>query len=256
MITQSRGRRVKLSFVLFFVTLIVISMAISSCGKSDTDKKTSKTAGTGEKLPPGTTEEDLENTSYTGTAAADNQEQAKDEAEENAEVEDSTQTPGASADVAGARFTVVEAARKDSNEDAIQSGQREVSGDYLEVELEVRNVGDGLVDLSHYSFRIESPGIDAGSYSDYYGQVYTYGKYVTDDTISGVLMDYSDLQAAQYVMKIGELVDKLFLFYDLNPESVARNDAVTKDNTTLIIKKIQGSDYGEKAEISLSGYPD
>jgi hypothetical protein len=138
----------------------------------------------------------------------------------------------------------------------ISSSGREVKGDYLEVEFTIQNVGTDLIDLSQYSFRLESPGIAASTYYDYYGDTGTYGKYVSAHKISATLIDYSALQAVAYKVKAGELVDKVFCFFDLNPENVARNAGVTKDNTILIVRKVSGSDYGDEVEIPLTGYPD
>jgi hypothetical protein len=139
----------------------------------------------------------------------------------------------------------------------ISSSGREVAGDYLEVELTIGNVAtDHLVDLSEYEFRLSSPGIAADSYYAYYGEVGTYGKYVSENVISGTLLDYSTLQPVAYKVKVGETVSKVFLFYDLNPENVGKNPNVTKDNTSLVIYKASGTDYGEKVTIPLAGYPD
>jgi hypothetical protein len=165
-------------------------------------------------------------------------------------------SPGATADLAGARFTVVAATRPDSNADVLSSSQREVPGDYLEIELTVEGVGDDIVDLSEYSFRIWNPGIPGDQYEDYYGKNAVYGKYISENMISAVLMDYATLQPSPYKLKIGEIVDGLFLFYDLNPKSTARNAGVTKEGTNLIIHKTSGDDAGDEVEINLSGYED
>jgi hypothetical protein len=161
-----------------------------------------------------------------------------------------------SADLAGSRFTVVNALRNDSNKKVISSDQREILGDYLEVELTVENIGDDLVDLSQYSFRLESPGIEADTYNDYYGSVSPFGSYVSEHTIAAVLLDYADLKPVAYKLRIKEKLESVFLFFDLNPLDTQKNESVTKDNTKLIIRKVLGSDSGEEVEISLAGYPD
>jgi hypothetical protein len=58
------------------------------------------------------------------------------------------------------------------------------------------------------------------------------------------------------MLKIGEAVDGVFLFYDLNPKNTARNEGVTKEGTNLVVHKVQGEDSGDEIEIDLSGYPD
>jgi hypothetical protein len=84
----------------------------------------------------------------------------------------------------------------------------------------------------------------------------TYGKYVSENLISATLLDYTNLQPAAYKLKIGESVDGVFLFFDLNPKNTARNTAVVKEGTNLVIRKQRGDDSGEEVEISLAGYPD
>ncbi|MBN1288386.1 MAG: hypothetical protein JXA49_01955 [Actinobacteria bacterium] len=243
---------------LFVIIFLISIMAVSlcSCGAGGNgDEKAVKEGDAGLKLPPGTSEEELEEATFSGGAddsVATKEEQPAQADEEKAQV----QTPGTSGDLAGGRFTIMEAVRKESNSDVIKTGAREVKGDYLEIELEIQNAGDDLINLADYSFRLQSPGIEADNYQDYYGQAGTYGKYVSEDTIGGTLLDYGTLEPVDYKVKMGEVVDKVFLFLDLNPKSVARNDLVTKENTVLVIKKTQGSDYGEKIEMGLAGYPD
>jgi len=55
---------------------------------------------------------------------------------------------------------------------------------------------------------------------------------------------------------VGESVDQVFLFFDLNPENVGKNPNVTKENSTLIIRKTSGDEYGTEVYIPLAGYPD
>jgi hypothetical protein len=237
----------------------MLCLLVVSCGSGSETLPADEEA---HKYPPGTSEEMLTET----TASADlvleggSGEVTAEEAAaaETAEKEKSAATaaPGASLDLAGARFTVVDATRQNSNAGAITSGQREVEGDYLEVELQVENVGDDLIDLSEFSFRIWSEGIAAEEYEDYYHANGTFGKYVSENMISAVLLDYATLQPAAYTLKVGETVDGVFAFYDLNPKNTARNQGVTKEGTNLVIYKERGDDAGEQAEINLAGYPD
>jgi hypothetical protein len=226
------------------LALVLMTVWLASCGGSGTKAK-SKSATT--KLPPGVTG------SAVGQSSAN---QAQSATQSATTSQQTTKTPSASADLAGGRFTIVNATRPDTNKSVISSSGREVKGDYLEVEFTIQNVGTDLIDLSQYSFRLESPGIAASTYYDYYGDTGTYGKYVSAHKISATLIDYSALQAVAYKVKAGELVDKVFCFFDLNPENVARNAGVTKDNTILIVRKVSGSDYGDEVEIPLTGYPD
>lgn len=236
-----------LAAVIVVISFLVLSLA--SCGGNDED--TSKAAGEEIKLPPGITEESLEETTGSGELAL--QEGEEEAVEEGEETSTKAAPTGVSADLEGARFTVVAATRPDSNEDVIGSGQRVVEGDYLEVELAVENIGDELVDLSDYSFRLWSPGIDASQYEDYYGRDGTYGKYISDNIISATLLDYVNLQPVSYKLKSGETADGIFLFFDLNPLSTARNEGVTKDGSNLVF---HDSDSGEEVEINLAAFPD
>ncbi len=245
-----------------FLLAVVICMGVlasmaASCGG---ERQPAQAEGDAQKYPPGTSEEMLTQTTGSGDLALEGEEAKADEQagkeEDSQRGSGSGTTPVASVELAGARFTVVEATRQNSNADVITSGQREVPGDYYEIELMIENVGDDLVDLSDYSFRIWSEGIDADQHEEYYGMNGTFGKYETENMISGVLLDYTTLQPAAYVLKIGEAADGVFLFYDLNPKRTARNEAVSKEGTNLVIRKTRGEDAGEEAEINLSGYPD
>jgi hypothetical protein len=148
---------------------------------------------------------------------------------------------------------VISAKRETNNKVVVTSGNREVEGDYLEIGMTIKNVGSELVDLSNFSFRLWNPAIEADQYSDYYGNNKTYGGYVSENTISAALLDYSTLQSVSYKLKQGETVDEIFLFFDLNPQSTAKNEGVTKEGTNLII---YDTDTGEKVEINLAGYTD
>ena len=246
---KKRGRaRNVVMLAVAGAALAILVLLLASCGGNG--ENTSRTAGEDIKLPPGITEESLQETTGSGEIIVQEEEEPVDEREETPTA---SATAGVSADLDGARFTVVAATRPDSNEDIAASGQRVVEGDYLELELAVENVGDELVDLSDYSFRLWSPGIDADQYEDYYGRDGTYGKYVSDNIVSATLLDYVDLQPVGYKLKKGEVVDGIFLFFDLNPQSTARNEAVTKDGSNLIL---HDSDSGEGVEINLAGFPD
>jgi len=251
MMKSKRARdRVFVAATLMFIAMF--AMLAASCGG---DPQPAQPAGDTGKYPPGTSEEMLTQTTGSGDLALESDEEQTEEKEEGKE-ESTTALPGTSAELSGARFTVIEATRQDSNADVLTSGQREVTGDYYEIELLVENVGDDLVDLSDYSFRIWSEGIAADQYEEYYGMNGALGKYVSENMISGVLLDYTTLQPAAYMLKIGEAVDGVFLFYDLNPKNTARNEGVTKEGTNLVVHKVQGEDSGDEIEIDLSGYPD
>ena len=248
------GRIRALSAVFAFSLLLV--MGFVSCGGSAGVPADTPDGGT--RLPPGMTEEDLEGLSVgdlePGTGGS-----GTDENEEELREPDASQSEH-SALLAGARFTIVDVTRNDSNKKVIDAGQREVAGDYLEVELAVENTGDELADLSHYSFRLESPAIEAGDYRSYYGEVAYLGRYVSEHVISAVLLDYADLTPVLYKLKIGESLEGTFLFFDLNPLNTARNESFNLDNksgdTNLVIYKLRGSGSGEEVKIDLGGFAD
>lgn len=245
-----------LTVVTACIALGMCAMLVISCGSSP---EPAQPGGDYQKYPPGTTEEMLTETTGGGELSVGNEGEDREEekaAEEESEAETDKASPAGAVDVAGARFTVVEATRPDSNADVLAGGQREVAGDYLEIELLVENVGDDFVDLSEFSFRIWSPGIQADDYREYYGPDSLYGKYVSENMISAVLLDYTTLQPVAYKLKVGESLDSVFLFYDLNPKSIYRNDEVTKEGTNLVFHKSRGEDAGDEAEINLAAYPD
>lgn len=249
MTVEKGGRLRKTGMLLTSIALLlVLAVGIVSCGGNSSTSGKSKT---GAKLPQGMTEKDLKS-----KKTAENLTSSQAQPASSSTQEQKASTPANSADVAGARFTVVNALRDDSNKKVISSDQREVLGDYMEVELTVENIGDKLVDLTQYSFRLESSGIEADTYSDYYGGLSPFGTYVSEHTIAAALLDYSNLKPVDYKLRKKEKLDSVFLFFDLNPLDTERNEGVTKDNTKLIIRKVQGSDYGDEAEISLAGYPD
>jgi flagellar basal body-associated protein FliL len=254
---RKRAGNTFLMIVLMIATvacLSILALLAASCGNKT--ESTQKPADE-QKYPPGTSEEMLTETTGSGGLSLESEGEKPKAEEEKEKSEGSTATiDTAAVDLAGARFTVIEATRQDSNADVLTSGQREVPGDYYEIELLIENVGDDIVDLSEYSFRIWSEGIDADLYEDYYGRDGTLGKYVSENMISATLLDYTTLQPAAYKLKMGESVDGVFLFFDLNPKNVARNEGVTKEGTNLVFYKARGDDSGEEVEINLAAYPD
>jgi hypothetical protein len=245
-----RGYRLVGIGVCLAAALALTVVGLASCGGS-TSKKSTNSSTT--KLPPGATTE--AQTTAQSTAASS---QPASSATGGSTTTQTTQTnPSASATLAGAQFTVVNATRPNTNQSVISSSARAVPGDYLQVELSIFNNGaDGVVDLSQYSFRLQSPGIAADTYSTYYGNTGTYGAYVDTNEISGTLMDFTNLAAVTSKLKVGETLDKVFVFYDLNPLTNAPNAGVTKANTQFIIHKTSGTDYGTQVAIPLAGYPD
>jgi hypothetical protein len=249
---EKAGRYRKMGLVLsVVVALALASLGLASCG-SNTATKTTKTNTV--KTPSGVDSTQVATTTPTSSTSST---APGDSTQGTSDTQTQSKTPSTAADLYGGRFTVVNATRPDTNKSVISSSGREVKGDYLEVEFTIANVAtDHLVDLSEYSFRLSSPGIAASSYEDYYGTTTTYGGYVSSNVISATLLDYSSLSPVAYKVKVGETVTKVFCFFDLNPDNVARNAGVTKDNSTIIIKKISGTDYGESVSIPLAGYPD
>lgn len=239
---------------ILYVTALVLllslgTVAVASCGGNASGTATSDQV----KLPPGSTSESVTQESVTTGTTTDNSTSNSTTAQNS--TTPATTSSGATlipADVAGGHFEVVKVTRRENNKSVVSGNTRQVSGDYLEIELQITNTSDSLLDLSEFSFRLESPGIDAYTYEDYYGSTGTYGAAVSANVISGALLDYSSLQQASYTLKSGEVVDSVFLFLDLNPVSTAKNAAVTLDNTDLIVKKVSGTGYGEKGYINLA----
>ena len=251
MIIEKGGRARKTGMLIAVITLLLIlAISIVSCGGKK--KSTAGKSEAGLKLPQGMTDKELK-AAKNAKDLKSNEAKSESSATQQSAV---SRPPANSADLSGARFTVVSALRNASNKKVLLSGQREVTGDYLEVELAIENIGDELVDLTQYSFRLESPGIAADTYSDYYGNVGALGKYISEHTISAILLDYSNLKPVDYKLKIAEKLESVFVFFDLNPLNTATNEGVTKDNSKLIIRKVTGNDYGEDVEIGLAGYPD
>jgi hypothetical protein len=254
--TRSRLRYVGLGLCVF-AALALMTVYLASCGGTTKKQSTNSSAV---KLPPGATATEAQSTTATATqstTATQAQSTAATATQSTTATQTTASTPSTAADLAGAHFTVVGATRPNTNKSVISSSQREVPGDYFQVELTIQNTGAyGLIDLSQYSFRLQSPGIAADTYSDYYGTTGTYGAYVSEHVISATLEDLTNLQAVTYKVKVGETVDKVLVFFDLNPETNAKNAGVTKDNTQLIIRKVSGTDYGTQVAIPLTGYPD
>jgi hypothetical protein len=117
--------------------------------------------------------------------------------------------------------------------------------------MTVENAGDGLVDLSSFSFRLWNPAIEADLYEDFYGSIGTYGGYVSENMISATLLDYESLQSVSMKLRVGETVDNVFLFFDLNPQSTAVNEGVNLAGTNLVICD---TETGDQVEINLADY--
>ncbi|MDY6796064.1 MAG: hypothetical protein SWK76_12435 [Actinomycetota bacterium] len=241
-----------------FILAVVVALAATSCGSGGSEESQ---ASSSIKLPPGMTEESLEEdagTSVQVTAVDDEEEaeeeegedQEEDEGEEDETSSQDTSSAGIDAYFDGIFITVLSATREDSNEIVAAANQRETAGDYLQIELFMENVGDELVDLSKYSFRIYNTAIDADVYEDFYGTDGTYGGYVSENVISATLLDYASLQSVTYKLKLGESVSDVFLFYDLNPCSTYTNSGFVLENTNLVI---YNTDSGEEVEINLAG---
>jgi hypothetical protein len=254
---KNRFKTRSLKLLPAFLLAAVITLTAASCGSGTSS---SSSAQTSTKLPPGATTTSQEASTSTSQSTDSQSTQTNTQTQQQTTSQTTAQTtaqttttPKATADLSGARFTVVTATRPSSNEMVTSSNDRQENGDYQQVELTVENVNDELVDLSNYSFRLYSPGITASQYDDYYGTVGTYGAYVSKHVISATLLDISTLKSVSYKMKIGEKLEDVFLFFDLNPQSTAKNTSVAKDSTNLVI---YDTNSGEDVEISLAGYAD
>jgi hypothetical protein len=231
-----------------------IALTAASCGGGAGSSQTSDTTT---KLPPGatTTESSLTTTSdSTGTtqtqAASDDEEEENDSTGTGSNETSSTELTK-TVYLSGANLSVVSVTREDSNGTVAGSSVREVAGDFLLIEMAVENAGGELVDLSDFSFRLWNPAIDADLYEDFYGTVGTYGGYVSENMISATLLDYETLQSVSMKLRVGETVDNVFLFFDLNPQSTAANAGVTLAGTNLVI---YDTETGGQVEINLAGY--
>ncbi len=241
-----------LKLIPVFLLAAALTLTAISCGDGS---DASQTDDSSTKLPPGASSETLSNTTSSAEVTAAQATTQEEEESTTGSTDSSSGTTQADETktvyLSGANFTVVSAARDDSNEAALTSSTRELSGDFLLIELTVTNVGDGLVDLSDFSFRLWNQAIDADLYEDFYGSDGTYGGYVSDNIISATLLDYETLQTVSYKLRIGETADNLMLFFDLNPQNTARNEGVTMEGTNLII---YDTESGDKVEINLAGY--
>lgn len=240
--------------VITFILLATISLA-ASCGNSAAENK-AQSSGT--KLPPGVSDQPQGDNSTNGTSdqsTTGGQSTQGTNSNSSSSGTSSPATSGTSKAVSleGVTFTFTAAYRDSSNKVVTTGSQRQINGDYLRVELSIENDGSALVPLSDFSFRLWSPAIDAGQYYDYYGSNGTYGQEISQNMISATLLDYSTLQAVTYKLKIGEKVEQLFLFFDLNPQHATQNAAFTKDGSNLVI---YDTSTGTKAEVNLAGYPD
>lgn len=237
--------------------LFVLTIGLVSCGSRGAT--TAETPDEGIKMPPGLTSEDLEGLNLEDLEVDTGR---SGEGGDGAEVspESDAPDPRYTASLSGASFTIVDMTRNDSNQKVIESNMREIAGDFLEVELAVENIGDELVDFSQYSFRLESPSIEADDYSPYYGDVGYLGKYVSEHVISAALLDYADLTPVLYKLKKKEILEGVFLFFDLNPQTTEENAGFSADiangDAYLVIHKVRGRDYGEEVKISLAGLVD
>lgn len=248
LIAENGGRGPWIALSVAILSLLLFTAA--SCGK----QSASQTPASSTKPPPGMSESDV------STFAGENSSQGENPSTgatgtNSADSSTSSATPSVAktVTVSGLEFTVLTAKRETNNNLVAASGTREVNGDFLEVELSIKNVGNSLISLSRFSFRLWNPSIIASSYDDYYGNVTTYGGYVSTNIISAALLDYASLKEVSYTLKSGEEIGDVFLFFDLNPLSVSRNQGFTKEGANLII---YDTETGDKAEINLAGYPD
>ncbi len=242
----------KALFIAAVILLLALgTVAVASCGGT----AGSKSDNSQEKLPPGATQESVAQQTTTAENTAATEDSTSDTPAQNSGTTAATTASTSKlvpVEVAGGYFEVVKVTRRENNKSVVSGNTRQVSGDYFEIELQITNTSDTLLDLSQFSFRLESPGIDAAVYADYYGSSGAYGAEISTNVISATLLDYSSLQQASYTMKSGEIVDSVFLFFDLNPVSTAKNAAVMLDNSDLFVKKVSGTSYGDKAYVNLA----
>jgi hypothetical protein len=231
---------------MLLASLLVVTV-VSCGGGSGASGSTEDSAA---KLPPGTTQESV--ATSTGNTIAETTDSTTDS---TTATQTAATASSASQTVAldGVSFTVASAKRVDSNESVLSGSGREVAGDYLTVELAMQNVSDELVDLSDFSFRLYSAAITASDYDDYYGTTGTFGKYVSKHVITATLLDYSTLQSVAYTLRIGEALDDVFVFFDLNPQSTAANAGFNKADANLVI---YNTSTGNSVEVNLGGFSD
>ncbi len=237
-----RKRTGALAAGLIFVLTV---LAVSSCGSGGKDS--SDTASSA-KLPPGTTAESVERTSVSSSGGSSGNVSSSADAKKSSAASSSHQE---GVTLEKVNFTLTKVTRTDSNSAVVSGNARELEGDFLQIELTINNASGGLVKLNDFSFRLYSPAIDASSYEEYYGGTTTYGGYVKKNTISAALLSESSLQRADYVLRDGETVDEVFLFYDLNPLSIDTNDAFGLQGAELII---YDTATGKSVSVSLAGF--
>jgi hypothetical protein len=231
--------------ILAFTALLALLAA--GCGGGQAQEAAPVNAE-GLKLPPGVVEQ--------GGLAGDAPARVTPEVTAGSSSKESStaaSAPAAAADAVvleleGGRFTLTKVTRVPDNGDVSSAAMREMKGDYLEFELSIENVSDDYLDLTEFEFRVWSPGID----TDDYAWNYPLGMPQGDNIISAVLLDQDDLSTITYKLKIGEVYDGGFLFFDLNPKSVQRNEAFDPEGATFSVYKARGDGSGEKADVSLS----
>ncbi len=249
-------KNVTLKWLAIFPLMIITVLFAASCG---TNSKTDQAQASGTKLPPGASDQAQADTSNNGGSQSQGAGQGQSTqngstgSTNSPQTATTTSTTQKTASLAGVNFTVTSAIRDNNNKVVTTGNQRQISGDYLRVELSIENASSALVDLTNYSFRLWNPAIDASLYYDYYGTTGTYGLYVSSNMISATLLDYSTLQAVTYKLKMGEKVEQLFLFFDLHPQSAAQNPGFTKDSSNLVF---YDTTTDTKVEINLAGFPD
>lgn len=236
-----------LKLVSLLLVLTAVALAAVSCGSKT---QSSQTTDTSSKLPPGTTADSVNQTS---SDTATTQSGSTSSSTTSSSTTKSTKTTSHQEGVTleNVNFTVTKVTRSANNSAVVSGNSRELSGDFLQIELTIGNASGSLVDLSDFSYRLYSTAIDASSYDDYYGNTTTYGGYVKKNTISASLLSTSTLQKVSYVLRDGEKVDSVFLFYDLNPLTTDSNSAFTLDGADLIF---YDSDTATKAEINLGAF--
>jgi len=216
--------------------LLALCMTIAAGCGGNSGKEPTPLGPQGTKLPPGVVEQG------GLPSEAPQREQAAPSGGETAAAR-------AVLEVGGGRFTVTGVTRHDDNATVASQSVRETAGDYLEVEIEVENISDDLLDLSQFEFRLWSPGIDTEDYPSRY----PLGRPVGDDLIAAALLQQEDLSPAGFSIKIGEVLEDCFVFFDLNPKSVHPNPGFIPADATFGVYKARGEGAGEKAEISLDG---
>ncbi len=222
--------------IIFFILLIFVmsTLAISGCGESANPEQV-PTTEEGLKLPPGVVEQGGLPESPPPRTEGKRETEAKPK--------------GVTVDLRGGRFTIDAVYRLKTNKDVASSAVRLADGDYLEVRLIVENIGDDLLDLRQFEFRLSSPAIDI----DDYNWNYPMGRPVDDYLISTQLISKEDLAPVTFSLKIGEVYQDGILFYDLNPKSVRRNEGFSPDTAALVIRKVRGEGAGEQLSVPLAG---